>query len=173
MTIFPRGNRVLVKRDAAEGVSKGGIILPDAVQDKQQRGTVLAVDPEYQAAADQAQATSLHVGDVVLFTRFSGEGFKPDQRRRFAAGEGRGHHRDPGLRGGRMNRPTCQSCPHWFDPHLYSSPQDENVRTCALNPPNWLAGRTFGMRVETGAYESCGQHPDFPDYRAHLAASKS
>ena len=55
MTIFPRGNRVLIKRDAAEGISKGGIILPDAVQDKQQRGTVLAVDPEYQAAADQGQ----------------------------------------------------------------------------------------------------------------------
>jgi chaperonin GroES len=78
VTIFPRGNRVLVKRDAAEGVSKGGIILPDAVQDKQQRGTVLAVDPEYQAAADQAVARKLCIGDIVLFARFSGEGFKPD-----------------------------------------------------------------------------------------------
>ena len=78
MTIFPRGNRVLIKRDAAEGISKGGIILPDAVQDKQQRGTVLAVDPEYQAAADQPTARALHIGDTVLFTRFSGEGFKPD-----------------------------------------------------------------------------------------------
>ena len=39
---------------------------------------MLAVDPEYQAAPDQCMARSLHVGDVVLFTRFSGEGFKPD-----------------------------------------------------------------------------------------------
>ena len=78
MTIFPRGNRVLVKRDQADGVSKGGIILPDCVQDKQQRGTVLAVDPEYEAPTNQATARALHVGDIVLFTRFSGEGFKPD-----------------------------------------------------------------------------------------------
>jgi chaperonin GroES len=77
VTIFPRGNRVLVERDQADGVSKGGIIIPDVAQDKQQRGTVLAVDPEYQAAADQCVARALHVGDIVLFTRFSGEGFKP------------------------------------------------------------------------------------------------
>jgi chaperonin GroES len=59
-------------------MSKGGIIIPDGAKDKQQRGKVLAVDPEYQAAADQAVATKLHVGDIVLFTRFSGEGFKPE-----------------------------------------------------------------------------------------------
>lgn len=78
MTVFPRGNRVLVRRDQAEGVSRGGIIIPDAAQDKQQRGTVIALDPEYQPAADQAVGRALAVGDSVLFTRFSGEGFKPD-----------------------------------------------------------------------------------------------
>ena len=67
-----------MKRDAAEGISRGGIILPDQAQDKQQRGTVLAVDPNYQPAADQCQSSALHLGDIVLFTRFSGEGFKPD-----------------------------------------------------------------------------------------------
>jgi chaperonin GroES len=77
LTIFPRGNRVLVKRDQAEGMSKGGIIIPDAAQDKQQRGTVLAVDKVYQAD-NLSKALALHVGDQVLFTRFSGEGFKPD-----------------------------------------------------------------------------------------------
>jgi chaperonin GroES len=76
--IFPRGNRVLVRRDEAEGMSRGGIIIPDGAKDKQQRGTVLAVDPEYIQAENQATATKLSVGDTVLFTRFSGEGFKPE-----------------------------------------------------------------------------------------------
>jgi chaperonin GroES len=78
MTIYPRGNRVLVQRDAAEGISRGGIIIPDQAQDKQQRGKVLAVDPNYSPGANSPTARSLFVGDVVLFTRFSGEGFRPE-----------------------------------------------------------------------------------------------
>jgi chaperonin GroES len=78
MTVFPRGNRVLVHRDAAEGTSRGGIIIPDQAQDKQQRGKVLAFDPDYSPGANSPSARALCVGDIVLFTRFSGEGFKPD-----------------------------------------------------------------------------------------------
>ena len=43
MNLKPIGDRVIVKREAAEGKTAGGIILPDSAKNKPQKGTVLAV----------------------------------------------------------------------------------------------------------------------------------
>jgi chaperonin GroES len=75
--VKPRGNRVLVRRDEAEGITSGGIILPDGVKDRPQRGTVLALGPgRLSDAGYRIPIEHVEVGDQVLFTKYSGEAFK-------------------------------------------------------------------------------------------------
>jgi hypothetical protein len=45
MNLKPIGDRVIVKRETAEGKSSGGIIIPDTAKEKPMRGTVIAVGP--------------------------------------------------------------------------------------------------------------------------------
>ena len=45
MKINPLDDRVVVRPNEAEETTAGGIVLPDAAKEKQQRGTVLAVGP--------------------------------------------------------------------------------------------------------------------------------
>jgi chaperonin GroES len=82
MDIQPLGDRVMVERDAAEGVTKGGIVLPDVVQDRPQRGTVLAVGPGRVTSDGQRRPIGVSVGDSVLFTRHAGDEFKLDGSRK-------------------------------------------------------------------------------------------
>ncbi len=45
MGLKPIGDRIIVRREAADEKTAGGIILPDTAKNKPQRGTVLAVGP--------------------------------------------------------------------------------------------------------------------------------
>ena len=45
MKINPLDDRVVVRPHEAEQTTAGGIVLPDAAREKQQRGTVIAVGP--------------------------------------------------------------------------------------------------------------------------------
>ncbi len=45
LSITPLHDRVIVKPAAAEEKTAGGIIIPDTVKEKPQRGTVLAAGP--------------------------------------------------------------------------------------------------------------------------------
>jgi chaperonin GroES len=81
VTIRPRGDRILIRRDEAEGITKGGIVLPESMaKDRPQRGTVLAVGPGRRLLtvmgtmySDPIRAT---VGQEVIFTKYAGEGIK-------------------------------------------------------------------------------------------------
>ena len=44
---MPLGDRVVGRRESAEETTAGGIVLPDAAQDKPQRGEVVAVGDGY------------------------------------------------------------------------------------------------------------------------------
>jgi chaperonin GroES len=68
----PIGDRVFVKRDDAEEVSKGGIIIPDRAKEKALRGTVVAVGPGARNKEGTLIPMEVEVGDVVLFTRYGG-----------------------------------------------------------------------------------------------------
>lgn len=59
----PLGNLVLIRVDAPEAVSAGGVLLPDAAQDKPSQGSVLAVGPD---------CATLQVGDRVVFQKYTG-----------------------------------------------------------------------------------------------------
>ena len=76
MNLKPIGDRVIVKREAAEGKSAGGIILPDNAKNKPQRGTVLAVGPGKAKKDGTRLPMQLKAGDKVLFTTWAGDEYK-------------------------------------------------------------------------------------------------
>jgi chaperonin GroES len=89
--LYPEGNKVLVKPDTAEEVSKGGIIIPDSVQDSHQtaitRGVIVAVGPHAETCfcekGDFSGVTKRapKVGDRVIFAKFSGSSIKYGPKR--------------------------------------------------------------------------------------------
>ena len=72
MKIKPLEDRVVVKPQAAEEVSKGGIILPDTAQEKPQQGEIMATGSG--KASDSGALIKLTVknGDTVLYGKYSG-----------------------------------------------------------------------------------------------------
>ena len=72
MKIKPLEDRVVVKPQAAEEVSKGGIILPDTAQEKPQQGEIMATGSG--KASDSGVLIKLTVkkGDTVLYGKYSG-----------------------------------------------------------------------------------------------------
>jgi len=72
----PISDRIIVRREAADDKTAGGIVLPDSAKNKPQRGTVLAVGPG-RLKKDGTRATmQLKAGDKVLFTSWAGDEFK-------------------------------------------------------------------------------------------------
>ena len=85
MNLTPIGDRIIVRREASEEKTSGGILLPDAAKKKPQRGTILAVGPGKLNLKDGTRMPmQLKAGDVVLFTSWAGDEF---QDRKKADGE--------------------------------------------------------------------------------------
>ena len=76
MGLTPIGDRIVVRREAAEEKTAGGILLPDTAKNKPQRGTVLAVGPGKLKPDGTRAEMQLKVGDKVLFTSWAGDEFK-------------------------------------------------------------------------------------------------
>lgn len=68
----PLGNRVLVRRLAAEEKLKGGIILPDTAKKKQEQAEVVAT-----GTGKKEKGTLIpmpvKVGDIILMEKYSGQ----------------------------------------------------------------------------------------------------
>lgn len=69
----PLGNRVLVRRLAAEETLKGGIILPDNAKKKQEQAEVVAVGTGKKDKQNQLIPVPVNVGDIVLMEKYSGQ----------------------------------------------------------------------------------------------------
>lgn len=76
MKLRPLGDHVVVRRQAAQEKTAGGIVLPDSAKDKPQRGTVLAVGPGKLTKAGTRKGLQVKEGDTVLFTAWAGDEFK-------------------------------------------------------------------------------------------------
>lgn len=67
VSIKPLADRVLVEPSPAEQRTAGGIIIPDTVKEKPQRGTVVATGP-----GKKDEPMTVKSGDVVLYGKYSG-----------------------------------------------------------------------------------------------------
>jgi len=66
-------DRVLVKPNAAEEKSAGGIIIPDTAKEKPQRGTVIAAGKgKYAEQTGNLIPINVKVGDTVLYGKYGG-----------------------------------------------------------------------------------------------------
>jgi chaperonin GroES len=74
----PLGDRVVVRPTAKEEVTKGGIVLPDTVQEKPQEGKVIAVGPGKLTDDGKRIAMDVKVGDTVLYAKYGGTEIKED-----------------------------------------------------------------------------------------------
>lgn len=69
----PLGNRVLVRRLAAEEKLKGGIILPDTAKKKQEQAQVIAVGIGKKDQDGHLVPMSVKVNDIILMEKYSGQ----------------------------------------------------------------------------------------------------
>ena len=76
MGLKPLGDRIIVRREAAESKSSGGILLPDTAKNKPQRGKIVAVGPGKMKPDGTRVAMQLKAGDNVLFTTWAGDEFQ-------------------------------------------------------------------------------------------------
>ena len=74
--VQPLGDRVLVKPMPKEEVTKGGIVLPDTVQEKPQEGKVIAVGPGKINEEGKRIVMEVSKGDVVIYAKYGGTEIK-------------------------------------------------------------------------------------------------
>jgi len=87
MTVTPLGDRVLVKRVAADDKTKGGIILPDTAKEKPREGVVVSVGNGKLLDNGSRQAMSVKKSDRVLFSSYAGSEIKLDGEELLILGE--------------------------------------------------------------------------------------
>lgn len=73
MMLLPVGDRVFVKKDEPETVTKGGIALPEQSIERVTVGVIAAIGPgKYASKTGRFMPTSLQVGTKVLFHPYAG-----------------------------------------------------------------------------------------------------
>ena len=76
--IRPLDDRIVVEPLSAEETTAGGLVLPDAAQEKPQRGTVLAVGPGKLLDSGSRGELSVGVGDEVIYGKYGGSDIEVD-----------------------------------------------------------------------------------------------
>lgn len=71
-TLRPLGDRILVEIIDEEEQTIGGIIIPDNVREKPQRGTVISVGPGGLNEKSERVPVDVAVGDTVVFSKYGG-----------------------------------------------------------------------------------------------------
>ena len=74
----PIEDRIIVKALEAEGVTKGGVIIPDLGQEMPMKGKVLSVGPGRITEHGILLGMAVKEGDVVIFPIFGPMKFKED-----------------------------------------------------------------------------------------------
>jgi chaperonin GroES len=80
VNLTPLGDRVVVKPLSREETTKSGIVLPDTVKEKPQRGTVLAAGQGRRDDDGDRIPLDVQPGDQVLFAKYAGTEFKLDDQ---------------------------------------------------------------------------------------------
>ncbi|MDR2170335.1 MAG: co-chaperone GroES [Planctomycetaceae bacterium] len=74
----PLGDRVVIRREAADEKTKGGLYLPDTAKDKPARGTVVSVGDGKILNNGNRSTFQVKEGDKVVFVSYAGEESKID-----------------------------------------------------------------------------------------------
>ena len=85
--ITPLGDRVVVRRVAADETSKGGIILPDAAKEKPREGVIVSVGAGKQLDNGDRAPMNVKAKDRVLFSSYAGSEIKLDGEEFLILGE--------------------------------------------------------------------------------------
>jgi len=72
MKIRPFPDRVVIRREAKEEKSAGGIVLASTAREKPNKGEVIAVGPGKALDNGQVRALQVKVGDKVVFASYAG-----------------------------------------------------------------------------------------------------
>ncbi len=75
-SIRPIGDHILVKRNEAEEVTAGGIVLPDSAKEKPAEGKVVALGEGRLLENGERTAFQVKLKDRVLFTSYAGSAIK-------------------------------------------------------------------------------------------------
>lgn len=76
MIVKPLRENVLIKRVEEENKSAGGIILPDTVKEKPCEGKIVAIGEGRVTPDGRVLPMNVKVGDVVLFSKWTGTEIK-------------------------------------------------------------------------------------------------
>lgn len=76
--IKPLSDRVVIEPIAEEVATKSGIVIPDSAKEKPQEGKVIAVGPGRVLDNGQRVTPEVKVGDVVVYSKYSGDEIKID-----------------------------------------------------------------------------------------------
>ncbi|HOF02252.1 MAG TPA: co-chaperone GroES [Spirochaetota bacterium] len=72
MTVKPLGERVLIEVKTSEEKTSGGIVIPQAAQEKTQEGKVIAIG--------SSDTIKVKVGDKVIYDKYAGTQIKIGDR---------------------------------------------------------------------------------------------
>ena len=76
----PLGDRVVVQPSEEEEITKGGIILPDTVKEKPQRGVIIAIGPGRLDEEGKRIPMEVKKGDKVIYSKYAGSEIKQDDK---------------------------------------------------------------------------------------------
>jgi chaperonin GroES len=78
MNIRPLHDRLIIKREAEERKSPGGIVIPDTATEKPTFGKVIAVGKGKILQNGEVRPPDVKTGDKILFGKYSGTEVKVD-----------------------------------------------------------------------------------------------
>lgn len=110
--IRPYGDQVLIKEDAEEEMTGGGLYVPEQAQERPTRGTVLAVGPGARnERTGEREPVNLDPGDRVIYGKYTGQAVETREdgkliltRERHVFGLYLGDGDGPGVAAGAGNR---------------------------------------------------------------------
>lgn len=81
VTLKPLADRVIVKPESQEEVTKSGIVLPDTARgERPEKGEVIATGPGKILENGERQSMSVKVGDTIVFTKYAPNEVKIDDQ---------------------------------------------------------------------------------------------
>nr|ASQ39899.1 co-chaperonin GroES [Glaucocystis sp. BBH] len=75
-TLKPYANRILLKVEETESKTNRDILIPDKIQEKYQKGKVIAIGTGKKNKVGHLQAAKFKIGETVLFSKYEANEIK-------------------------------------------------------------------------------------------------